>query len=103
MRTKGKAFTESENISAQKRALMLPQEIVELGSICHPKAHSVAIKELIISRKIRQFIVNKILSSDEPVFIEREAYAKQHPVEIPLLELALEPQPIAVQSACVSG
>lgn len=101
-RTIGKTFSGSENTSDQKRALMLPQEIIELGTICHPEAKTVALKELIIAEKIRPFIANKIISFDEPVFIEREAYAKQNPVEIPLLTLAPESQPIAVESACVS-
>jgi type IV secretion system protein VirD4 len=102
-RTLGKTLTGTENISDQRRALMLPQELVELGTICHPKAKTVAIKELIIAEKIRPFITNKIISFDEPIFIERQTYAEQHPVDIPLLKLATQPQRVVVEPAVVSG
>lgn len=75
-RTLGKTLTGTETVSEQKRALMLPQELIELGTVCHEKAKDVALKQLIVGEKIRPFVINKIISFDEPIFIERETYAK---------------------------
>ncbi|APX10124.1 MULTISPECIES: type IV secretory system conjugative DNA transfer family protein [Vibrio harveyi group] len=68
-----------------KRALMLPQEIVELG---YEKYMGVGLKEIVIMENMRPFIADKIIYFDDPAFMERVDYAKQNVPEIPLLDLS---------------
>lgn len=79
----GKSTSKSTNESIQKRAVLLPQEIVELRDIKH--VSGLPIQELVISEFCRPFIAHKIISYDEPFFIERRRYAETHIPEIPAL------------------
>ena len=83
-RTRGKSTSSGNSISDQKRALMLPQEVVDLGRKEHK---GVALHELIMMEKVRPFIANKIIYFDEPAFLERQQYANANRVDVPLLAL----------------
>ncbi|WP_109426995.1 type IV secretory system conjugative DNA transfer family protein [Aggregatibacter kilianii] len=72
------------NNREQQRALMLPQEIVDLGTINY-KNTSVALKEIIIMEKVKPFIADKIIYFDEAVFQERKDYSVKNIPAIPLL------------------
>ena len=82
--SRGKHFSRGRSTSKQKRPLMMPHELVELGNERHPKA-DIGIKVLMLKESQRSFIMNKIISFDEPVISERIAFSKQHIPEIPLL------------------
>ena len=66
-----------------RRALMLPQEIVDLGKINHKSG--VSLKEIIIMEKVKPFIADKIIYFDEPLFAVRKNYSLNNIPEIPLL------------------
>ncbi|EGU31287.1 conjugal transfer protein TraK [Vibrio ichthyoenteri ATCC 700023] len=84
-RAKGKNSSTTISESEQKRALMLPQEIVELGFEMYK---GVGLKQLIIMENMRPFIADKIIYFDDPAFMERVNYAKCNPPKIPLLDLS---------------
>ena len=67
----------------ERRALMLPQEIVDLGTINHKSG--VSLKELIIMEKVKPFIADKIIYFDEPIFSERKEFSVKNIPEIPTL------------------
>lgn len=75
--------TRSVSDKVERRALMLPQEIVDLGTINHKSG--VSLKEIVIMEKVKPFIADKIIYFDEPVFNERKNYSVQHIPEIPTL------------------
>ncbi|WP_439295225.1 type IV secretory system conjugative DNA transfer family protein [Lonepinella sp. BR2882] len=79
----------SRNVSTKKerRALMLPQEIVELGTINHKSG--VSLKEIVIMEKVKPFIADKIIYFDEPAFNNRKEYSVANIPEIPLLKFDL--------------
>lgn len=66
-----------------RRALMLPQEIVDLGKINHKSG--VSLKELVIMEKVKPFIADKIIYFDEPAFAARKDYSLSHIPDVPLL------------------
>ena len=82
--SRGKHMSRGRSTSKQKRALMMPHEIIELGNIRHATA-DMGLKTLIFKENQRSFIVNKIISFEEPAISERIAFSKQHIPEIPLL------------------
>ena len=63
---------------------MLPQEIVDLGTINY-KNTTVALKEIVIMEKVKPFIADKTIYFDEPVFQQRKDYSLKHIPKIPLL------------------
>jgi type IV secretion system protein VirD4 len=75
----------TKNVSdkEERRALMLPQEIVDLGTINHKSG--VSLKEIVIMEKVKPFIADKIIYFDEPIFIERKDYSIKNIPEIPTL------------------
>ncbi|WGM09126.1 type IV secretory system conjugative DNA transfer family protein [Arsenophonus nasoniae] len=79
----GKSTSRSTSESIQKRAVLLPQEIVELRDVKHKSG--LPIQELVISEFCRPFIAHKIISYDEPFFVERRQYAQTHIPDIPIL------------------
>ncbi|MFH6841020.1 type IV secretory system conjugative DNA transfer family protein [Providencia sp. 2024EL-00732] len=83
--SKGKSSSKSTSTSIQKRALMLPQEIIELRDIKH--ASGMALREIVKSEFSRPFIADKIVYFDEPYFIERKKYAETHIPNIPVLNI----------------
>ncbi|WP_336432734.1 type IV secretory system conjugative DNA transfer family protein [Providencia rettgeri] len=83
--SKGKSSSKSTSESIQKRALMLPQEIIELRDIKH--ASGMALREIVKSEFSRPFIADKIVYFDEPYFIERKKYAEAHIPDIPVLTI----------------
>jgi type IV secretion system protein VirD4 len=84
-RSMGKHNSRSDNVSEQKRALMMPQEIVDLGKTLH-RSGALASKQIILMEKVRPFIADKIVSFDEPLFQERLEIAKAKPVTVPVLD-----------------
>ncbi|WP_258086626.1 type IV secretory system conjugative DNA transfer family protein [Xenorhabdus bovienii] len=83
--SKGKSTSKSTSTSIQKRALMLPQEIVELRDIKH--SSGMALREIVKSEFSRSFIANKIVYFDEPYFSDRKKYAETHIPDIPVLTI----------------
>lgn len=83
--SKGKSSSKSTSTSIQKRALMLPQEIVELRDIKH--GSGMALREIVKSEFSRSFIADKIVYFDEPYFVERKKYAETHIPNIPVLNI----------------
>lgn len=79
----GGKVTRSVSDREQQRALMLPQEIVELGTINHKSG--VSLKEIVIMEKVKPFIADKIIYFDESVFQNRKDYAIKNIPSIPLL------------------
>lgn len=83
-RTRGKAgVTQTE--TPQRRALMYPQEIVELGFEMYK---GVGLKQIILMENMRPFIADKIIYFDDPAFLSRVNYAKDNIPDIPLLDLS---------------
>lgn len=82
--TSGTGGSTTVNYREQQRALMLPQEIVELGTINYKKT-AVALKEIVIMEKVKPFIADKIIYFDEPVFNQRKTYSLQHVPSIPFM------------------
>ncbi|EPN0316298.1 type IV secretory system conjugative DNA transfer family protein [Vibrio vulnificus] len=84
-RSMGNPTSTTDADREDKRALMLPQEIVELG---YEKYMGVGLKELIIMENMRPFKANKIIYFDEPAFMDRVDFALNNVPEIPLLDLS---------------
>ena len=89
-KTRGKNMSSGDNVSEQRRALMMPQEIVELGNETHK---GVAIKEIIMMEKVKPFIADKVIYFDEPIFNQRKEYANKNRVAVPLLDLKITTPP----------
>lgn len=83
-KTKGKTASSGSSVSSQKRALLMPQEIVDLGQ---KEYKGIGINEIIIMEKVKPFIAHKIIYFDEPAFLARQQYSNTHRVSIPLLEI----------------
>ena len=75
--------TRSVSTKRERRALMLPQEIVDLGTINHKSG--VSLKEIVIMEKVKPFIADKIIYFDEPVFQQRKEFSLKHIPKIPFL------------------
>ncbi len=71
--------------SYQKRALMMPHEICELGENMHPNA-PIGTDVLLLKENQRPFIMKKIIYFDEPALSERIAFSKANIPTIPYLE-----------------
>lgn len=74
----------SKSTSTEKRAVLLPDEIVSLRDHKN-KGGNMAVREIILSDFCRPFIANKIVYFEEPIFMERVNYARKNPIEIPFL------------------
>ena len=89
-RSKGGA-SKSDNFSEQGRDVLLPQEVVELGSKVYitraGKKTNLGINEIVIMEKVRPFIAHKIVYFDEPAFIERKTFSENNIIDVPLLNL----------------
>jgi len=83
-RSHGKGVSRSVNYSLQKRPLIMPSEIVELGHIKHETA-DIGTKTLLFKENQKAFIMDKIIYFDEPIFKERMEYSTQNIPTIPLL------------------
>ena len=96
--THAKDMSRGQNFTEEKRALMLPQEIVEFGFENHVilngehEGFETEFKEnqLMLASGIRPFKAKKIVYFDEPVFIERSEYSKKNIPFIPVLDLKNE-------------
>ncbi|OEF63575.1 conjugal transfer protein TraK [Vibrio cyclitrophicus 1F175] len=81
---KGQKLSKGESTNLQRRALMMPHELVELGYEKHAKA-DIGTRVMMFKENQRGFIMDKLISFDEPVFVERIEYSKQHIPSVPLL------------------
>lgn len=81
-RTSGKSSSRSEGTSDQKRAVLMTQEIIELG---YEEYKGIAINAILVMEKVRPFIMNKIVYFDEADFNDRKEFALANVPEIPLL------------------
>lgn len=75
--------TRSVSDKVERRALMLPQEIVDLGTINHKSG--VSLKEIVIMEKVKPFIADKIIYFDEPVLNDRKNFSTENIPTIPTL------------------
>ena len=64
---------------------MMPHELVELGYEKHPNA-DIGVKTLMFKENQRAFIMNKLISFDDPLFNDRIQYSKKNIPVIPLLQ-----------------
>lgn len=84
--SRGGKFSRTDNFSLQSRELMKPHEIVELGYEKHHSA-DVSRKVLMLKQNQRPFIMDKVISFDDPAIAKRIEYAKDNIPEIPLLDI----------------
>lgn len=87
VKVKNKTFSKSgtsTSVTEQERALMKPQEIVELGYKKH-KNTQIPVQELVIAGGIRPFKAEKIIYFDIPEFNQRKVYSENNVPTIPLL------------------
>ncbi|UJF17245.1 type IV secretory system conjugative DNA transfer family protein [Vibrio sp. SS-MA-C1-2] len=80
----GKHRNKSKSTSLQKRPLIMPHEIVELGHVRHATV-DIGLKTLMFKENQRSFVMDKIIYFEEKGFSERVDYSKKHVPEIPLL------------------
>lgn len=84
-RSKGKNVSRSRNTNLQKRQLMMPSELVELGHIRHETV-DIGLKTLLFKENQRSFIMDKIIYFEEPIFKQRMTYSTENVPTIPLLK-----------------
>ncbi|MGD1336093.1 type IV secretory system conjugative DNA transfer family protein [Vibrio harveyi] len=82
---KGGKTSKGNSWSYQKRPLMMPHEICELGHKMHPKA-PIGVDVLLLKENQRAFIMQKNIYFDQPEFVERIEHSKANTPEIPKLE-----------------
>ncbi|AIW17505.1 type IV secretory system conjugative DNA transfer family protein [Vibrio tubiashii] len=75
------------NATPQRRELMKPHEIVELGYETHPDNPDLGLKVLMFKQNQRAFIMNKLISFDDPMIAERIAYSESNVPQVPLLNI----------------
>ncbi|WP_242452979.1 type IV secretory system conjugative DNA transfer family protein [Photobacterium damselae] len=85
-RTKGKSPSTTYGEKEDKRALMLPQEIVELG-FEKVENSNMGLKQLLLIENMRPFIANKIIYYKDPAFMNRVQYSMDNVPTVPLLTL----------------
>jgi type IV secretion system protein VirD4 len=83
-RSSGKNMSKSRSTNLQKRQLMMPSELVELGHVRHETA-DIGLKTLMFKENQRSFIMDKIIYFDEPIFKERMIFSTENIPVIPLL------------------
>ena len=83
-RSSGKGVSKSRNSSLQKRQLLMPSELVELGHVRHESV-DIGLKTLMFKENQRSFIMDKIIYFDEPIFLERMIFSTENIPTIPLL------------------
>lgn len=83
-RSRGKHFSRTKSTSKQKRSIMMPHEIIELGHVRHPTI-DISLKVLMFKESQRSFIMNKIIYFEEKGLSDRVEYSKNNVPEIPLL------------------
>lgn len=83
--SRGKHMSRGRNITKQKRPLIMPHEIVELGHERHATA-DLGLKTLMFKENQRSFIMNKIIYFEEEAMSQRVEYSKSNVPEIPLLQ-----------------
>ncbi len=82
---RGDKKTKGNSWSYQKRPLMMPHEICELGHKMHPKA-PIGTDVLLIKENQRPFIMKKIIYFDEPALQSRVEFSKKQVPDVPYLE-----------------
>ncbi|ARR51948.1 type IV secretory system conjugative DNA transfer family protein [Photobacterium damselae] len=70
----------------ERRALMLPQELVELGFETVPNT-KLGVKQIILMENMRPFIADKIIYFKDEVFLNRKNYSTENIPDIPILNL----------------
>lgn len=85
-RSSGKQSSRSVSDNVQKRALLLPQEIIELRDKKHKSG--ISLNQLVISEFCRPLICDKIIYFDEPFFLERKVYSENNVPKIPKINIS---------------
>lgn len=70
-----------------KRELMKPSEIVELSYETYPNNPDLGTKVMMFKQNQRAFIMNKLISFDDPLISQRIEYSLNNVPEIPLLNI----------------
>lgn len=86
-RNKGKEGSATHGEQIHKRAVLLPQEIVELRDKKY-KDTDLSVNEIIMSEFCRPILAEKIIYFDDPFFKERKEYSENNIPHIPVLEVA---------------
>lgn len=90
-KSKNKSSGKNSNTSitvgetVNKRAVLLPNEIVNLRDIKHDSG--ISLREIILSEFCRAFQANKIIYFEEPYFLDRKIFSENNIPEIPKLSL----------------
>ncbi|MGD6739527.1 type IV secretory system conjugative DNA transfer family protein [Photobacterium leiognathi subsp. mandapamensis] len=86
-RTVGKnARSRTFSTREERRALMLPQELLELGFETVPNT-KLGVKQIILMENMRPFIADKIIYFKDEVFLSRKNFSTENIPEIPILQL----------------
>lgn len=85
-KSKGKGSNStSYNATVNKRAVLLPQEIVDMRDIKHKSG--ISTREIIMSEFSKAFVADKIIYFDEPYFLDKKNYSEKNIPSVPTLNL----------------
>lgn len=84
-KTKGKSSSSSHGETINKRAVLLPQEIVDLREIKHKSG--ISTREIVMSEFSKALLADKIIYFDEPFFQEKKEFSEKNVPEIPVLNV----------------
>jgi len=82
--SRGKHHSRNTSRAPNKRAVMMPHEIVELGHKRHPTV-DIGLNALMFKENQRSFVFKKTIYFEEEVLNERVEYSKANVPQIPLL------------------
>lgn len=83
-RNKGKQGSTTTGVQVHKRAVLLPQEIVDLRDEKHEES-GISMKQLIMSEFCRPILANKIIYFEDDFFNSRKEYSEKNIPDIPVL------------------
>lgn len=84
-KSSGKSSSTSIGETVNKRAVLLPQEIVDLRDIKHKSG--ISTREIVISEFSKAIMADKIIYFDEPFFNEKKEFSEKNVPEIPVLNI----------------
>lgn len=84
--TTGKQTSKTRSKQIHKRAVLLPQEIVELREIKHKSG--ISLPEIVLSETCRPFIAHKIIYFEEKFFTSRKKIALENVPVLPVLKIS---------------
>lgn len=87
-KTSGKNSSHSDSVDIHKRAVLSPQEIIELREIKH--ASGLSLREIVLSESCKPIVCNKIVYFEEKYFMDRKKYSEDNVPVIPVLDVEQE-------------